>query len=71
MIAFDVVTSNGSPDPDAAKRVVAAALAEGLVLITCGLHGNTIRLLFPLVIPDDVFDEALGMLERAVLSAAT
>ena len=71
MIAFDVVTSDGSPDPDAAKRVVTAALAEGLVLITCGLHGNTIRLLFPLVIPDDVFDEALGMLERAVLSAAT
>lgn len=71
MIAFDVVTSDGSPDPDAAKRVVTAALAEGLVLITCGLHGNTIRLLFPLVIADDVFDEALGMLERAVLSAAT
>lgn len=71
MIAFDVVTSDGSPDPEGAKQVTAAALKEGLVLITCGLHGNTIRLLFPLVIPDDLFDEAFGMLERAVLSAAT
>lgn len=68
MIAFDVVTSDGSPDPQGAKRITAAALAEGLILITCGIHGNTIRLLFPLVIPDELFSEALQKLERAIFA---
>ena len=71
MIAFDVVKRDGSPNPDGAKRATVAALAEGLVLITCGVHGNTIRLLFPLVIGDDLFAEGLQKLGRSVVSVAT
>ena len=54
MVAFDIVKSRGGeePDADATKRVTAAALAEGLVLLSCGVHANTIRILMPLTISD-------------------
>ena len=54
MVAFDVVKGRGGsePDADATKRVTQAALAEGLVLLSCGVHANTIRILMPLTVPD-------------------
>ena len=44
----------------------ARALAQGLVLLTCGVHLNVIRFLFPLTIQDAVFEEGLDILERAL-----
>jgi 4-aminobutyrate aminotransferase len=64
---FDPAT--GEPSPDAVKRVQQAALAEGLILLTCGVYANVIRFLYPLTTEDAVFDEALGILERALLKA--
>ena len=49
-----------------AKRVQQAALAEGLVLLTCGVYMNAIRFLYPLTIQDAVFEEALSIIERAI-----
>lgn len=70
MIAFDVVKRGGlEPDGDAAKRVTRAALDEGLILLSCGVHGNTIRLLNPLTIPDDVLDEGMAKLGRVLVAA--
>ena len=71
MIAFDIVKSRGSeePDADATKRVTAAALAEGLVLLSCGVHANTIRLLMPLTISDALLEEGMGKLEQALIAA--
>jgi 4-aminobutyrate aminotransferase / (S)-3-amino-2-methylpropionate transaminase / 5-aminovalerate transaminase len=71
MIAFDLVTREGAPDPDAAKKVTAAALQRGLILLTCGVSGNAIRLLFPLVISDELFAEGLKILEAALLFVAS
>jgi 4-aminobutyrate aminotransferase/(S)-3-amino-2-methylpropionate transaminase len=70
MIAFDIVKGDRSPDADAAKKVSARAIEDGLVLLTCGVNGNTIRLLFPLVIADSLFTEALEKLDAAVLAVA-
>jgi 4-aminobutyrate aminotransferase-like enzyme len=64
---FDPKT--GEPSPDAVKRVQQAALAEGLILLTCGVYANVIRFLYPLTTEDAVFDEALGIIERALLKA--
>jgi 4-aminobutyrate aminotransferase-like enzyme len=64
---FDPAT--GEPSPDAVKRVQQAALAEGLILLTCGVYANVIRFLYPLTTEDAVFEEALGILERALLKA--
>lgn len=68
MVAFDLVTSRGSRDPDgaAAKAVTAKALDRGLVLLSCGTHGETVRLLFPLTISDPLLDEGLDLLEDAL-----
>ncbi len=56
----------GGPDPDFAKQVQARALEQGLLLLTCGVHANVIRFLFPLTIQDAVFEEGLSILERAL-----
>lgn len=72
MIGFDIVKSRGAyePDADAAKRVTTAALEEGLILLSCGVYANAIRILAPLTAPDAVLDEGLDMLERALAKAA-
>jgi 4-aminobutyrate aminotransferase len=41
----------------------------GLLLLTCGVHANVIRFLFPLTIEDRVFDEGLEILEKALTQA--
>ena len=64
---FDPATNE--PSMDAVKRVQQAALAEGLILLTCGVHGNAIRFLYPLTIQDEIFDEALDIIDRALAQA--
>lgn len=57
------------PSPDAMKRVQAAALEKGLILLSCGVFMNTLRFLYPLTIQDDIFEEALDILDHALLKA--
>lgn len=61
--------TTNQPCMDAVKRVQQAALAEGLILLTCGVYGNAIRFLYPLTIQDAVFDEALDIIDRALTHA--
>lgn len=61
---------NLAPHPDFANSVRLAALERGLILLTCGVHGNVIRFLPPLTIQDIVFDEALDSLEAILLDVA-
>jgi 4-aminobutyrate aminotransferase/(S)-3-amino-2-methylpropionate transaminase len=57
-------------DAAIAAATVTAARARGLLLLTCGLNGNVIRLLPPLTISDE--DAALGLdiLDAALREAA-
>jgi 4-aminobutyrate aminotransferase len=57
------------PEQDGARAaaVVAQARERGLLLLTCGLYGNVIRLLPPITIGDADLAEAIDVLE-AVLS---
>lgn len=67
MVAVEFMTENGeAPNPDFAGAVRAEALSRGLVLLTCGIHGNVIRFLAPLTIPNGVFAEALDILETSI-----
>jgi 4-aminobutyrate aminotransferase len=59
----------GEPDVDFLKRVQSRALADGLLLLSCGTYGNVIRFLFPLTISDATFDEALDVLDNALRQA--
>ena len=58
----------GAPDADFTKRVQAEAMARHLILLTCGVDYNVIRFLFPLTIPQALFDEALDVLQAALLA---
>ncbi|HUD53531.1 4-aminobutyrate--2-oxoglutarate transaminase [Parvibaculum sp.] len=71
MIGFDIVKGRVAyePDAEATKRVTNAALDEGLILLSCGVFGNAIRILVPLTASDAILDEGLAKLEKA-LSAA-
>ncbi len=51
---------------DRASAVVAAAFERGLVLLSCGLYGNVIRLLPPLTIAPEELDEGLAILEESL-----
>ena len=59
----------GAPLADMVKRVQTAALARGLVLLSCGVDGNVLRFLFPLTIDDRLFAEALAILQDALREA--
>ena len=66
MLAFELAER----DPTRARATVAAALDRGLVILSCGLYGNVIRLLPPLILTDEEADEGLSILEEALVAAA-
>ncbi len=58
------------PDADFTNAVRLKALEKGLVLLTCGVYGNVIRFLSPITIQDDVFNEALDIIETSLRECA-
>src|SRR3954453_19451802 len=69
MLAIEVVEP-GTTTPDAALtgKISAACHQQGVLTLTCGTYGNVLRFLPPLVMPDHLLDEALGVLEEATLA---
>ncbi|WP_237388235.1 4-aminobutyrate--2-oxoglutarate transaminase [Xenorhabdus sp. Sc-CR9] len=65
-VEFNRADSQG-PDAGFTNAVRQKSLERGLILLTCGIHGNVIRFLPPLTIQDEVFDEALSILESVLL----
>lgn len=59
------------PTPDLAKAVTAAAREKGLILLSCGLYGNVIRILVPLVVSDEDLARGLELLEESLVYAST
>jgi 4-aminobutyrate aminotransferase / (S)-3-amino-2-methylpropionate transaminase / 5-aminovalerate transaminase len=72
MIAFELVKRRGGhePDPDATRAVTAAAHANGLILLSCGVYANTIRILVPLTASDALVDEGLDLIETSLKQVA-
>jgi 4-aminobutyrate aminotransferase len=54
------------PSPELASAVTAAARTRGLILLSCGIYGNVIRILVPLAIADDDLRRGLDLLEDAL-----
>lgn len=76
MVAMELVRNRDphAPDADLAKALVQRAAVNGLVLLSCGLYSNVIRLLVPLTASDAIINEGLDIIEkslREVLAAAT
>lgn len=68
-VEFNVPGSK-MPNAEFTNKVREKALAKGLILLTCGVYGNVIRFLAPLTIQDEVFSEALDILEETLRECA-
>ena len=71
MVGLELVTDRESRTPDKALtgRILAAALERGLVLLSSGTFGNTIRVLAPLTADDAIIDEGLDVMGAALEAA--
>jgi 4-aminobutyrate aminotransferase / (S)-3-amino-2-methylpropionate transaminase / 5-aminovalerate transaminase len=72
MLAAELVREDAghTPAPELVASALAAAREEGLLLLSCGLYGNVIRLLPPLTIPDEDLARGLDALEAALRKTA-
>jgi len=59
MLALELPERNG----EETTRITATAREHGLVLLSCGLYGNVIRILVPFTISDDDLEKGLDILE--------
>ncbi len=57
------------PNTDFTNAVKAHALERNLILLSCGVYGNVIRFLAPITIQDEVFAEALDIIEASIRAA--
>jgi 4-aminobutyrate aminotransferase len=67
MVAVEFAQPDGAPDPEFVKIAIKRAQEAGLLLLSCGVHANVIRFLFPLTIEDAVFDEGMAILAKVLL----
>jgi 4-aminobutyrate aminotransferase / (S)-3-amino-2-methylpropionate transaminase / 5-aminovalerate transaminase len=68
MIAIELVKNGDASQPDAelTSALVGSAPQHGLILLSCGVNGNVIRLLPPLTISDETLDEGLEILAERI-----
>ncbi|GAA4362843.1 4-aminobutyrate--2-oxoglutarate transaminase [Nocardioides caricicola] len=63
MVAVELVHAGTDvPDPELAKAVATAAHRQGVIVLTCGTHGNVLRFLPPLSISDELLHDAFDVL---------
>ncbi|MFC3282417.1 4-aminobutyrate--2-oxoglutarate transaminase [Litchfieldella rifensis] len=68
MAAFDLVSdkANHTPDADLTAALCKKAREKGLVLLSCGMYGNSIRFLMPVTIEDEILEEGLAIIEDSL-----
>lgn len=71
MAAFELVESadNRKPMPELAAAITQKAKEKGLILLSCGLYGNTLRFLMPVTIEDNILEEGLAIVEESLKEA--
>ncbi|MFZ2228600.1 MAG: 4-aminobutyrate--2-oxoglutarate transaminase [Candidatus Nanopelagicaceae bacterium] len=67
MQAIELVIPGGiEPNPAALGSIVKYCQQKGVLILSAGTYGNVIRLLPPLVMPENLLREALGILDEAI-----
>ena len=68
MVAMELFKNDSArtPDPDLTKALVVAAAERGLILLSCGMYGNTIRVLVPITGSNELIDEGLDIMESCL-----
>jgi 4-aminobutyrate aminotransferase/(S)-3-amino-2-methylpropionate transaminase len=72
MCAIELVRNAETREPADAetKRIAEYCYQHGLIIITAGTFNNVIRILVPLVVTDEQFDEGMSVIEGALASVA-
>ncbi len=67
MIAFELGEGGDAhrPAADLTKKLTNRARELGLILLSCGVYGNVVRILVPITAEDAVVDEGLAILAKA------
>lgn len=65
MQAVNVVDNEGQPSPSRAEALLKACEEQGLLLLRCGLNGNIVRWLPPLIITHQQLQEATDVFQEA------
>jgi len=69
MQAFELVKpGTDEPNPEAVGAIIKFCQENGVLILSAGTYGNVIRLLPPLVIPENLLNEALGIIDQAFAS---
>ncbi len=68
MLAVEFVKdrSTQAPYPELTKALTTRAADNGLILLSCGLYNNVVRIMVPLTAPDAIVDEGLDIMERSL-----
>lgn len=66
MVAFELVDADGNPDAAATKQLISDCKDQGLLIASCGLYGNAIRIMVPLTATDENLDEGLAIIKAAL-----
>lgn len=70
MIAVEFVDPDTlAPDAALTATLAKACLAQGVIVLTCGTHGNVIRFLPPLSISDDLLNEGIDIVAAALAAS--
>jgi 4-aminobutyrate aminotransferase/(S)-3-amino-2-methylpropionate transaminase len=59
-----------APAAELTTETLVAARERGLIILACGLYGNVVRVLVPLVISDQDLERGLEILEEALVDAS-
>ncbi|MFM2475708.1 4-aminobutyrate--2-oxoglutarate transaminase [Celerinatantimonas sp. MCCC 1A17872] len=64
MVAFELVKDGDAsvPNPELTKQIVKTASEHGLILLSCGIRSNVVRLLPALTAPQEILTEAMDKL---------
>ena len=71
MVAIELVRDRDThvPAPELTAEVVRRSLDKGLMVISCGVHRNVVRVLVPLTASDEIVDDGLGIIEASLAEA--
>jgi 4-aminobutyrate aminotransferase/(S)-3-amino-2-methylpropionate transaminase len=66
MQAMEFVDANGAPYAAATKKLIHHCLQNGVLVLNAGTYDNVVRLLMPLTITDEDYNQALEVVEEGL-----
>jgi len=72
MRALELVRSQETLEPakQETQQIIRYCYEHGLIVLSAGTYGNVVRILVPLVVTDEQFDEGLEILEAAIATVS-